>query len=374
MVIPHRLLTQQNASYLKEIVRRLWATFLYGLVLLFAHKRKYKRSRIVTLFYGGARSRGIGGPVVKVYRLKKYFPQKIGFFDAVYSLSNTPYLNQKTLQLIKDRGIPILHNQNGVFYPGWYRGNWESQNERMSLGYHAADYVFWQSEFCKRASNKFLGDRKGDGEVLYNAVDTSVFSPKKRNSSSCFSYLITGKFDTHVLYRVRAAIAGLAMVRKEGLNAELKIGGWIERSDLVQDMIADFNLAGYVHLLGPYNQSTAPDIYRSADAFVMLKYLDPCPNTVIEALSTGLPIVYSSSGGVPELVGAEAGVGMPVPIDWFKLHTPNESQIAASMLEVFEKRVPMGDAARQRAIEMFDITKWVNRHNEVLISLLESRH
>ena len=45
----------------------------------------------------------------------------------------------------------------------------------MSVPYHAADYVFWQSEFCKTTANKFLGKRKGPGEILYNCVDTNSF-------------------------------------------------------------------------------------------------------------------------------------------------------------------------------------------------------
>ena len=40
----------------------------------------------------------------------------------------------------------------------------------------------------------------------------------------------------------------------------------------------------------------------------MLKYKDPCPNSVIEAMSCGLPILYSNSGGLPELVNNRCGV------------------------------------------------------------------
>ena len=63
----------------------------------------------------------------------------------------------------------MVHNQNGVFYPAWYEGDWQRQNEVMAHSYHLADYVFWQSEFCRRTANMFLGKRKGPGEVLYNA-------------------------------------------------------------------------------------------------------------------------------------------------------------------------------------------------------------
>ena len=34
----------------------------------------------------------------------------------------------------------------------------------------------------------------------------------------------------------------------------------------------------------------------------MLKYKDPCPSYLVEAMSCGLPILYSNSGGLPEIV------------------------------------------------------------------------
>ena len=82
-------------------------------------------------------------------------------------------------------------NQNGVFYPGWYTGNWEKKNLQMSIFYHASDYVFWQSKFCRYSANKFLGVRKGPGEILYNAVDLNHYKPKEKNKKNdIFTFII----------------------------------------------------------------------------------------------------------------------------------------------------------------------------------------
>ena len=48
----------------------------------------------------------------------------------------------------------------------------------------------------------------------------------------------------------------------------------------------------------------------------MLKYKDPRPNTVIEALSCGLPVLHSKSGGLPELVNNSCGVSLFVKDSW----------------------------------------------------------
>ena len=90
----------------------------------------------------------------------------------------------------------LFLNQNGVFYPGWFEGDWQKENLRMSQFYHSADYVLWQSNFCRKASEKFLGKRNGRGEVLYNSVDTTFFTPIKNYSESNFTFLITGNSDS----------------------------------------------------------------------------------------------------------------------------------------------------------------------------------
>lgn len=326
----------------------------------------------VRLFYGGARSGDLGGPLVKVKRLSEYFPESRWRYTLVYLLSNTPYLSAGALDWLRRRRIPIVLNQNGVFYSSWYAGDWRGQNAGMAKAYHLADHVFWQSEFCRRSADKFLGQRSGNGEVLLNAVDTDHFSPARRPADRPLTFLVTGKLGAHLGYRLASTIQGFALACRLGLNARLNIAGWIEDVAGAHAMISRYCDADKVRILGPYTQETAPKIYRGADVYVMTKYLDPCPNTVIEAMACGLPILYSASGGVPELAGDEAGIGLPVPEDWEEIHVPTAEAIAEGMLSIVDLRHSMGQAARARAEAKFNIRNWIERHRVIFNKLLQS--
>lgn len=331
-----------------------------------------RRKNAPQVFYGGARKGNTGGPLVKVKRLQHYFPQAWWRYNLVYALSNAPYLPVRALDCLRYRRIPIVLNQNGVFYPGWYAGDWQRQNALMAEAYHRAHHVFWQSEFCRRSADRFLGKREGPGEVLFNALDVNHYFPVARRNGHPFTFLLTGKIGRHMGYRLESTIEGLARARREGLNANLSVAGWIEDTTAAHAMAGAYGVRDHVTFLGPYSQENAPDIYRSADAYVMTKYLDPCPNTVIEAMACGLPVLYSASGGVPELVGSEAGVGLPVPEDWERIHVPSGEAISEGMFKISQDSKRMSTAARDRAVACFDIRHWIDRHRAVFDALLRA--
>lgn len=332
--------------------------------------------RALSVYYGGARVGDVGGPLVKVKRLREYFPEVRWGYNLVYLLSNAAYLPEYALDLLKRRGIPIVHNQNGVFYKAWYAGDWAAQNRRMALSYHAADWVFYQSEFCRRAADRFLGSRAGRGEILYNAVDTARYAPAQDSAArDGYRFLITGKIGNHLFYRLESSIAGLRMARDGGLDARLQVAGWVESEARLRSeaLAARLGLSDKVSFSGPYTQEEAPGIYRNADAYIMTKHNDPCPNTVLEALATGLPVLYSDSGGVPELVGVEAGVALSCPEDWEVPHTPTAEAIGEGMLCIAANHDAYSAMARRRAIERFDIGHWIDRHRAVLQQLVAVR-
>lgn len=324
------------------------------------------------IWYGGARPGNIGGPLVKVKRLIQFFPQEYLGFSHVYLLSNTPYLSKIALRFLKYKKIPIILNQNGVYYGAWYDGNWEAKNREMANAWHSADYVFCQSEFCFLCAEKYLGQRNGRTEILFNAVDINRFRPRdfKENCNSIV-FLLTGKIDNHLYYRLDITLRSFALARSQGLNGILKISGWIAEDARRQmaDLIKELGVEDYVICTGAYSQEDAPVIYQSADVYVMLKHNDPCPNTVLEAMACGLPVLYSKSGGVPELVTPTAGIGVDVRQSFEEVCIPEVEDIARGMLDICEDLEARGRAARARAVEAFNLNNWINRHREVFEEL-----
>ncbi|MCW8914461.1 MAG: glycosyltransferase family 4 protein [Magnetovibrio sp.] len=356
----------------KKILRMGWGIAL-GIHSVLNLLLPRSRTR-VQVFFGGARPGDVGGPLVKVKRLRALFPEQFWGFNLVYTLSNTPYLPNFALWLLKVRRVPIVHNQNGVFYPGWYDGDWEGQNRRMARTFHQADYVFYQSEFCKLSAEKYLGVRKGASEILYNAVDTQFYRPasdsNERSRHGAYCFLLTGKIDDHMYYRVESSIRGLAAAKD--LNAELIVAGWMAENATTQaeSLARELGVIDRVKFTGRYTQEEAPEIYQSADVYIMMKHNDPCPNTVLEALACGLPVLYSDTGGVSELVG-DAGIGLDCEQGWGAPEVPKAGVIGQGMVDIVTQLETLSANARKRAVERFDICHWERRHGEIFAQLLE---
>jgi glycosyltransferase involved in cell wall biosynthesis len=332
----------------------------------------FRQRRAIAVSYGGARAGDAGGPLVKRRILGARFPEQRFGYSLLYILSNAIYLPQSVIDAVHRARVPIVLNQNGVFYPSWYPDGWERENARMAAVHRVASHVLYQSAFCRSCAERYLGRRDGPSEILYNAVDVAHFTPAEPGERP-FTFLVTGKIGSSTAYRLISSIEGLAAARRGGLDVRLTVAGVVEPEIEAQAraLAGGHGIADHVDFTGPYDGAGAPQVYRAADAYLMTKHNDPCPNVVLEALASGLPVLYSRSGGVPELVGDEAGVPLSVPETFDDTPTPAPAAIAAGMARIIAGREDMSRAARTRAVERFGLTAWLDRHERIFRDLLE---
>jgi glycosyltransferase involved in cell wall biosynthesis len=224
--------------------------------------------------------------------------------------------------------------------------------------------VLYQSEFCKRSADKWLGAPRGSWEVLHNAVDVDHFTPAGAPPEGAPVLLLGG--DQTQAYRVEVALRTLALLPE----ARLLVTG-----RLVADpgpLVDSLGLAGRVELTGRYTQAEAPPLFRRAHLLLHTKVLDPCPSLVVEAMACGLPVVYARSGGTVELVGEEGGIGVPHPHSWERDEPPAPEAFAAAVRTALDDRERYAAAARRRAVERFAVGPWLDRHGELFAELTAS--
>jgi glycosyltransferase involved in cell wall biosynthesis len=333
------------------------------------------RASGVHVFYGHDRIPTPGdaatGGTAKMQKLATRFPSCPTGFTLLY-LGSTwlPRDLGPLLRLARRRGIPVVVNQNGVGYPAWAGDRTEEHNRPLRQALSAADHVLYQSAFCKRSADLYLGEARGSWEVLPNAVDTAQFTPAARPPENG-PVLLLGGDQVQGADRVELAMRALAALLPERPDARLLVTGRL--SEPVEPLLRELDLAGKVELVGRYAQHEAPALFRRAHLLLHTQVNDSCPTLVLEAMACGLPVVHPASGGTPELVGEEAGVAVPHPISFERHQPPSVEAFAEAVLQALGRREELAAAARRRAVERFELAHWLDRHAELFVELTGAR-
>lgn len=327
------------------------------------------------LGFGGALGDGrpIHGGAVKLLPLRRAFPGSDDECNLLYAVSSSPpKFCDDLFRRCAQAGVSVVWNQNGVAFPAWRGAEGEGLNGPMRRRRAQAAFVIYQSEFCRRSAERFLGPDARPSEVLFNPVDLAVYHPAPpREVGASVRLLAAGTHATPA--RVLAPLDALVRLRRAGLEATLTIAGrfdWDRGESEIRAAIAARGMEKFVNRVEKFSQETAAALYRAHDLLVHPKYMDPCPTVVIEALACGLPVVGSRSGGLPEMVPAEAGRLIGETDDWFHAHPPDGAEIARAVGEVVPRLAEFSAAARRHAERHFDVGRWVERHREIFQRVL----
>jgi glycosyltransferase involved in cell wall biosynthesis len=311
--------------------------------------------------------RAVHGGAVKLLHLRDALPSGEEAFDVLYAVSSSPPLGASDLfRICAERGIKIVWNQNGVGYPGWAGREFERFNTPMRRLRDRADFVVYQSGFCKTSAGRFLGPCDTSSEILYNPVDTSVFYPVLKREPGSVRLLAAGTHGTRD--RVTCVLDALAELRAGGIEAELTVAGQFQWPRGEEDFVSEVSWLGLeksVQRIERFSQADAPALYREHDLLVHPKYMDPCPTVVVEAMASGLPVAGSRSGGMPEIVPPDCVVLIDAPADWDNRHTPSGNDLAAAVAQLLPDLPAFSIAARRNAETRFDVGKWIAAHARI---------
>jgi colanic acid/amylovoran biosynthesis glycosyltransferase len=107
---------------------------------------------------------------------------------------------------------------------------------------------------------------------------------------------------------VATSLCAFAIFQKEFPKAELIIAGKGPLQSHLEELAEELGIARKVHFRGFLSQKELLDLYGSSHAFLHPSETPPdqnqegIPNSVLEAMATGLPILATRHGGIPEAV------------------------------------------------------------------------
>ncbi|MCS7010390.1 MAG: glycosyltransferase family 4 protein [Anaerolineales bacterium] len=295
-------------------------------------------------------------------------------YDAVLVIGGTRRL--WPLWQARRRGIRVVHRLDGL--------NWLHRRRRTSLRHFLrsevnnrllaiirrflADRVVYQSHFVHDWWEDWYGATRIPWTVIYNAVDVSVYTPdgpQERPTDRFRMMLVEGSLTGGQDVGLENALRLAEMLQcKHGFPMEVFVAAkvtaaqqkiWLGRSRVP------------LTFLGVVAREQIPFLDRSAHLFFSAEPNPPCPNSVIEALACGLPVIGFETGALPELVQGDAGRLVPYGGDPWKLDPPDIPSLAQATLEVLHDQARFRAAARRHAEQRFNLDSMVEAYLNVLL-------
>jgi glycosyltransferase involved in cell wall biosynthesis len=227
-----------------------------------------------------------------------------------------------------------------------------------------ADRVIYQSQFIRKWWEDWYGVAKAPATVIINGVDLQTYTPEgahERPTDHFRLLLLEGSLAGGLNSGLFHAVA-LAEKLSVKFPMEVVVAGKVD--DATQRSLQS---KVPVKFLGVIPREQIPALARSSHMMYSAEVNPPCPNSVIESLACGLPVIGFDSGSLKELVTDDAGCIVPYGSNPWKLETPDISTLAISAENVLTKQDQFRAAARKRAESAFGLDQMVDSYLKVLL-------
>jgi hypothetical protein len=168
------------------------------------------------------------------------------------------------------------------------------------------------------------------------------------------------------------AMQALQSLQKDGTDVRLKVVGQGEDLQALRRLSRELGVAQFVDFAGSTDEAGLREQYRWADILLHPSVtaadgdVEGLPNTIVEAAATGLPVIATRHGGIPEAV-LDDNTGLLVD----ERDVKGIATAIRTLARDRERRLAMGRSAADNAETHFDLSRQVDRHVELYRELVD---
>jgi glycosyltransferase involved in cell wall biosynthesis len=229
-----------------------------------------------------------------------------------------------------------------------------------AIRFFLADRVIYQSQFARRWWESWYGVPRAEARIIYNGVPLEEY-PARNGPHDGSLLVVEGHLPHDGYLRAVLETANRQLVKKGALKRMQVVGS---ADSAWEGEWARFDPPPEVAGVQPYAEVQT----RQAQAAVYLS-LDvnaACPNAVVEAMASGLPVIGFDTGSMKELVG-RGGEAVEFEGNPWRLEIPrNLDAIGDAGRQVLARWDVYSQNARQEAESKFDIRATARAYLEAM--------
>lgn len=259
--------------------------------------------------------------------------------DILY-IHNRPECADVLVRIAEQRGIHlVLHMHNSLLHP---------RSKKHFPALKDVPIVFC-SEFIRNEATSAYPGHFQRTHVVHNGADRNKFRAEPRTRNPVPQIIFTGRLVPHKGVHVLTAAMGI--LQRKGIAARCTIVGGSafgnsRRTRYVKRL--ERTRPSNTELVGYRSGDEFAGLLREADIFCCPSiWNDPFPMALLEAMASGLPVVASKTGGIPEELAHGGGIMVP-PDDKEAL-----ARVLQELLEDASYREKLGKEALQASRKHF---------------------
>jgi glycosyltransferase involved in cell wall biosynthesis len=229
-----------------------------------------------------------------------------------------------------------------------------------------ADKVIYQSNFIKSWWEDWYKPARVPAAVILNGADLDQYTPHGLHERP----------SRH--YRILIVEGSMAGAQNSGLYSAVELANLLSHKHKIELMIVGRvdkhtqnklknQIAFRLKFMNTIPREQIPWMMRSSHVLFSAEVNPPCPNSVIEALACGLPVIGFDTGSLAEIVQGDAGRLVPYGANQWKLEKPDIPALANAAEEVLQSNELFRASARKQAETALGLEKMVDAYLKVLL-------
>lgn len=164
----------------------------------------------------------------------------------------------------------------------------------------------WQHARCVIANSSGLKELalktapEQEVRIIANGIDTVEFKPANSLDDKFFTVISTSRLIERK--GVESLLKAFIRLHRKYHDARLLLVGDGNLRSQLERLVNDNGVANAVTFYGRLPHHSLPEIYNQADVFILASMNEGMSNSLLEAMSSGLAVIVSNTGGVVELL------------------------------------------------------------------------
>lgn len=264
----------------------------------------------------------------------------------------------------KLRGVPIIYRLDGINwlhkikktnqnnFSNYVRSEFINLISKIIHGF-IADHIVYQSFFVKNWWDQKGFVKKKKYTIIHNGVDLNKFNYNSIDNDYKRVVILEGLIDYSPY-----AIDLVNELSKE-FGKELEVYGGIHYKAEKEKLYPDVNYKGKVEF------NKIPQVYSNS-IYISLDINPACPNTVVEALACGAPVVGFDTGALNELLTKKTGICVNYGSNPWKLEYPDSQNLIKAIYQIKDYYKEFSCAAREHAEKNYSIEYITSEYIKIL--------